>query len=54
MIGVLPMKVWRLGLAAGIELEKELHKSSLRDAEMMDGLRRFADGVRPKPPESPA
>jgi enoyl-CoA hydratase len=43
-----------LGLAAGIELEKELHKSSLRDMEMMDGLRRFADGVRPKPPEPPA
>jgi enoyl-CoA hydratase len=43
-----------LGLAAGIELEKELHKSSLRDMEMMDGLRRFADGRRPKPPEPPA
>jgi enoyl-CoA hydratase len=43
-----------LGLAAGLELEKELHKSSLRDMEMMDGLRRFADGVRPKPPEPPA
>ena len=43
-----------LGLAAGIEIEKELHKSSLRDIEMMDGLRRFADGRRPKPPEPPA
>ncbi len=43
-----------LGLAAGIELEKELHKSSLRDVEMMNGLRRFANGQRPKPPEPPA
>jgi enoyl-CoA hydratase len=43
-----------LGLAAGIELEKRLRKSSLRDMEMMDGLRRFADGQRPKPPEPPA
>ena len=43
-----------MGLAAGIELEKGLHKSSLRDMEMMDGLRRFADGQRPKPPEPPA
>ena len=43
-----------LGLAAGIKLEKELHESSLKDTELLEGLKRFADGQRPKPPEPPA
>jgi enoyl-CoA hydratase len=43
-----------LGLAGGIKLEKELHESSLKDTELLEGLKRFADGQRPKPPEPPA
>jgi enoyl-CoA hydratase len=43
-----------LGLAKGIKLEKELHKSSLKDLELLEGLKRFANGQRPKPPEPPA
>jgi len=42
-----------IGLAEGIKLEKELHRSSLKDSEMMDGLKRFADGRRPEPPVPP-
>ncbi|RPJ62607.1 MAG: enoyl-CoA hydratase, partial [Dehalococcoidia bacterium] len=43
-----------LGLPEGIELEKELHASSLVDKELADGLNRFAGGQRPKPPSPPA
>jgi enoyl-CoA hydratase len=42
-----------VGLAEGIKLEKELHRSSLKDSELIEGLKRFADGWRPEPPVPP-
>ncbi len=39
-----------LSLPQGLKLEKKLHKNSLRDGEMLEGLERYARGQRPQPP----
>lgn len=40
-------------LCEGIELEKKLHESSMKDPEMLEGLKRFVSGQRPQPPVPP-
>jgi enoyl-CoA hydratase len=42
-----------LSLPQGIKHEKELHRESLKDKEMLDGLERFIGGQRPGPPVPP-
>lgn len=42
-----------MGLAEGIVLEKNLHKTSLKDPEMLEGLKKFIEGQRPPPPVPP-
>jgi enoyl-CoA hydratase len=43
-----------LSLSEGLELEKRLHRGSLTDPNMSDGLERFITGQRPQPPRPPA
>ncbi len=43
-----------LSLPEGLDLERRLHESSLRDPEMAEGLRHYAAGDRPPPPRPPA
>ncbi|MBN1374683.1 MAG: enoyl-CoA hydratase/isomerase family protein [Dehalococcoidia bacterium] len=43
-----------MALSEGLQLEKELHTSSLRDNALREGLQRFAEGQRPPPPVPPA
>ncbi len=43
-----------LPLAEGIDLERRLHAASLRDPEMVDRLRRYIAGDRPRPLRPPS
>lgn len=43
-----------LPLPEGLRLERELHKGSLVDPALGEGLRRYAAGQRPPPPRPPA
>ncbi|MDP6100121.1 MAG: enoyl-CoA hydratase-related protein [Dehalococcoidia bacterium] len=43
-----------LSLSEGLELEKRLHRGSLTDPDMSDGLERFITGQRPQPPRPTA
>ncbi len=43
-----------LSLPEGLDLDRRLHESSLRDPEMAEGLRHYAAGDRPPPPRPPA
>src|SRR3990172_3045793 len=42
-----------LPLPEGLELERRLHEASLTDPAMVEGLRRYAAGARPRPPRPP-
>ncbi|MBM3153842.1 MAG: enoyl-CoA hydratase [Chloroflexi bacterium] len=39
-----------LPLPEGLRLEKRLHKDSIKDPGMAEGIRRYSDGRRPQPP----
>jgi len=41
-------------LSEGLRLERQLHRESLVDPAMVEGLRRYAAGQRPPPPRPPA
>jgi len=43
-----------LPLPEGLRLEQQLHRESLADPAIAEGLRRFAAGQRPSPPRPPA
>lgn len=43
-----------MALSEGLQLEKELHASSLRDNEMREGIRHFVEGQRTSPPVPPS
>jgi hypothetical protein len=40
-----------LSLPEGLEHERKVHEASLTDPAMAEGLRRFASGDRPAPPQ---
>lgn len=44
----------RLSIDDALDLERHIHESSLTDPAMAEGLRRFAAGDRPPPPQPPA